>query len=368
MSNCTDHTIRILTAFALLASFACAKPLPEKAPLAVSPVEIGSREQRDVSNVVVLSDGSGSMYMAKTFPESKSLSQSFVKAMPDKNARGVGQYDAGFIGFGGEERETAPLAAFDRSALSSAAQRTHIMGQLDGTGGTTPIVDLIDEVGEQLEGRSGKTAVVLFSDGVATRPTDALAAAMALSEARPDPVCFHGVQVGDDPVGRKFLTELAGVSTCGSVRSASEVNSPSALQQYAKSVMVGPAMAAAPVTKPVAPSACSGTIRLRGIEFAFDKADIDPVGAVVLDAAAGTLSNCPNISLSVNGHTDSVGAESYNQALSERRAGAVRGYLVNAGIDPRRLTTRGFGESQPVADNATADGRARNRRVELKPR
>jgi OOP family OmpA-OmpF porin len=67
----------------------------------------------------------------------------------------------------------------------------------------------------------------------------------------------------------------------------------------------------------------------------------------------------------VEGHTDSQGSESYNQALSERRANTVLNYLVSNGIDGDRLSASGFGENSPVADNATAEGRARNRRVDL---
>lgn len=367
MSNSTSQVRFLLAISASFLAFACAHRLPDRAPLSVSPADFGAREQRAVSNVVVLADASGSTYMQKTFPEVKQLSQGFVKALPAKTARGPRTYNGGFIGFGGDERVAAPLASFDRAALSSAAGRNHIMGQPDGTGGTTNIHAVIGEAAAQLEGKSGKTAIVLFSDGVASQPKRALAAAEALVASRSEPVCFHGVQVGDKAEGRAFLQQLAALTPCGSVRSASEVSSASALQSYAKNVMAGKAEPVAKPTPPPTDTACTGTIRLRGIEFGFDKAVIDPVGTVVLDAAAATLAKCPNIAVSINGHTDSVGADAYNQALSERRANSVRSYLLTKGIPARRMTTRGFGESQPVADNRTKDGRARNRRVELKP-
>ena len=88
---------------------------------------------------------------------------------------------------------------------------------------------------------------------------------------------------------------------------------------------------------------------------------------VVLDAAVDQLKQCPNVSLRVDGYTCSIGAEGYNDGLSERRADAVRSYLINAGVDSGRLETRAFGESNPVASNATEDGRVQNRRVELSP-
>jgi OOP family OmpA-OmpF porin len=121
-----------------------------------------------------------------------------------------------------------------------------------------------------------------------------------------------------------------------------------------------PPMAPAP-----APDECARIV-LRGVNFAFDRAEIDEASAVVLDVAADTLKGCPNVAVRVEGHTDSVGTDAYNQGLSERRANAVRNYLVDHGVSASRLTAVGFGESQPVASNDTAEGRALNRRVELK--
>ena len=110
----------------------------------------------------------------------------------------------------------------------------------------------------------------------------------------------------------------------------------------------------------------SQRIVLRGVQFEFDKSDIRPDAGVILDEAASQLAQVPNTRVSVEGHTDSSGADAYNQSLSERRAGSVRDYLAAKGVDAGRLSTAGYGESQPVADNATDEGRALNRRVELK--
>ncbi|MOA46899.1 Outer membrane porin F precursor [compost metagenome] len=71
------------------------------------------------------------------------------------------------------------------------------------------------------------------------------------------------------------------------------------------------------------------------------------------------------VSIKVVGHTDSVGSDAYNQALSERRASSVAEYLLSQGVAPNKVTSEGRGESQPIADNETEEGRAKNRRVEL---
>ena len=103
-----------------------------------------------------------------------------------------------------------------------------------------------------------------------------------------------------------------------------------------------------------------------GVNFEFDSAKLTADSKAALDDALKVMLNNSGLMVEVAGHTDSVGTESYNKALSERRAKAVKAYLVERGIDGDRLTTRGYGESEPVADNATEAGRAENRRVELR--
>lgn len=99
--------------------------------------------------------------------------------------------------------------------------------------------------------------------------------------------------------------------------------------------------------------------------FAFDKSDLTPAARSQLDALMAKLQNADVVSIKVVGHTDSKGSDAYNQALSERRASSVAAYLLSQGLAPNKLTSEGKGESEPVADNATEEGRAKNRRVEL---
>lgn len=126
-----------------------------------------------------------------------------------------------------------------------------------------------------------------------------------------------------------------------------------------------PAPEPAPVAEAPLPAPTQKRIVLRGVTFAFDSAEIDGDAVGILDAAVAALGEAPAADVIVAGHTDSIGSEAYNQQLSERRATSVRNFLVGRGIEADRLTVRAYGESQPVADNATAEGRAQNRRVEL---
>lgn len=106
-------------------------------------------------------------------------------------------------------------------------------------------------------------------------------------------------------------------------------------------------------------------VDLRGVEFDFDRATLRPESQQTLNEAAEVLRQYPDIRVEVAGHTDSIGTVEYNQGLSERRAQSVYEYLVGQGIASHRLTSRGYGELSPIADNATREGRQRNRRVEL---
>lgn len=103
-----------------------------------------------------------------------------------------------------------------------------------------------------------------------------------------------------------------------------------------------------------------------GITFAYDRYDIQPQFQQTLDQVAQTLSTYNQTYIDVLGHTDSTGSDAYNQGLSERRAQSVASYLTARGVQPARIATRGYGESAPIATNATDAGRAANRRVEIK--
>jgi len=127
--------------------------------------------------------------------------------------------------------------------------------------------------------------------------------------------------------------------------------------------VVVPPVAAAPV--PVAPPVATKVTYAADAFFDFDKSVLKPEGRAKLD---DLISKIQGINLEVIiavGHTDSVGSDAYNQKLSIRRSEAVKAYLVTKGIERNRVYTEGKGEKQPVADNKTAEGRAKNRRVEI---
>ncbi|HDP88906.1 MAG TPA: OmpA family protein [Thioalkalivibrio sp.] len=109
-------------------------------------------------------------------------------------------------------------------------------------------------------------------------------------------------------------------------------------------------------------------IILEGVNFRNDRAELTPTSTDTLNEVAETLRRYPELQVAIEGHTDSSGADDYNMDLSQRRAESVRMYLITKGIDSGRLTAIGYGEERPIASNATPEGRAQNRRVELEIR
>jgi OOP family OmpA-OmpF porin len=355
--------MRLRIGIALIAALALgcsAKQLPSESPISVSPLQFQSGEARQPDQVIVITDASGTMYEHKTFPLAKALTQTFIAAMPEANAPAArpGGYSAGLISFGGDERIGAALAPFNRGSLANTAASYRLLGELGGFGGRTPYRNVLAESRAQLAGKSPHSALVIFSDGIPDSEERAMASAKALIKSYNGSVCIHTVQTGDEPAGAAFLDRLAKLTGCGSARSAASVRDSSAFMQFTRKVFSGRGA-------PPRVDACSGVIRLRGVEFEFDSAALTGASSVVLDVALDSLKTCPNIPVRVEGHTDSIGSDDYNQRLGLRRAQAVRQYFVDRGVSSSRISAKSFGESRPIASNDTDEGRALNRRVEL---
>jgi len=127
-----------------------------------------------------------------------------------------------------------------------------------------------------------------------------------------------------------------------------------------------PAAPAAPTPPKPAPTSVKQSVVIQADAlFDFDKSVLRPDGKKSIDDAVAKMKGVDVEMVIATGHTDSVGSDAYNQKLSERRAAAVKDYLASKGIPAAKITTIGKGESQPVATNKTAEGRQKNRRVDI---
>jgi len=372
----------ILTLLSALSLGALACASHQAAPSIDAPVLVpGAQERVAIDQLVVLIDASSSVSEASLFQDEKSLVRSFAKSMPD------GGYETSVIAFGGFARDRVDAARFDRSRIVSAADATPHLAE------GTPIHKAIREAGAQLEGKSGRAAIVLYSDGEITteggKELDAqlaLDAAAEVAEAYDGELCIHTVRVGDEAEGATLLRALADTTSCGSYREREGVTTVATLHQFERDVFLGaaptPRVAAAPVDADGdgvigANDLCPNTPRVFASEvdaqgcvtvralFDHDSAKLRAGTSSELEKVVQVLKENPEVRVSLDGYTDSTGSDVYNETLSQRRAEAVRQYLVGAGIDASRLEAKGYGETNPIGDNATDAGRQQNRRTEI---
>lgn len=253
--------------------------------------------------------------------------------------------------------------------------------KISEAGGTSPMHTALDASGkEELKSVSGKTAVIIISDGQPESSLESpitLKAAQALKDQLGAGLCYYPIYVGDDKKGAVLMDEIARIGKCGFSSNADNLLTNAGMAKFVEDVFLTK-KPMAPATKAAAPPAAPAPVVLKGTNaqgiwvvdeayFDFDKSVVKPKAFDFLNQVADVLKTYPQITLKVQGHTDSIGTKEYNDALSIRRAQAVKTYLMNRGISGDRMTLEGFNFSKPVAPNSTPEGRALNRRVELHP-
>ncbi len=244
-------------------------------------------------------------------------------------------------------------------------------------GGTSPMHAALTASGqEELKGISGKTAVLIISDGQEEFGLESpitIKAAQTLKDQVGEGLCYYPILVGDNAQGLVLMEDISRIGKCGFVSNADNLLTDAGMSQFVKDVFLTkkPVPQKPAVVKP-APVVLKG-VNEQGVWvvdetfFDFDKSVVKPEAFDYLNQVVEELKTYPRIKVNIQGHTDSIGTKTYNDALSIRRAQAVKTYLTNRGISGDRLTLEGFGFSKPAATNKTAKGRALNRRVEIHP-
>jgi OOP family OmpA-OmpF porin len=258
-----------------------------------------------------------------------------------------------------------------------------------GPGGDSslPLAKAITSAGKDLASSQGPIALIIVSDGVDMDQAP-VKAAKALNSRFGDRLCIDTVQVGDDPGGKAILEQIAGASGCGFSTTADKLATSSSLGGFVEGIFLAKPAPMAAVPKPMdsdkdgvsdnldqCPNTPMGaTVDARGcwtyaavVLFDINSAEVKSEAYPMLNEAVLIMKKNPDLNVEVDGHTDSTGTAAYNMTLSVKRAEAIQDHLVTRGVDPKRLTTKGFGITKPAASNDTKEGRAKNRRVEFTP-
>jgi OOP family OmpA-OmpF porin len=279
-------------------------------------------------------------------------------------------------------------APYEKSALDDG------LNKIGFSVGESPLNLALDATAQDFKSAQGDIAVIIFTDADKdVMVYDAVKkSAAALKAQYGNRICFYAVQIGVDPEGKELLEQVVQMGQCGCYVTGDQIASSEGMADFVTKVFLKkapPKPAPVVVEKiiildsdgdgvPDNLDKCPGTPKgarvnkdgcwvLEDVLFDFDKSNIKPQFCHLLDEVVVVFQNNPGLRAQIAGHTDSVGTAAYNKKLSFRRANAVVGYLVKKGIAKDRLRAEGFGFTQPVASNDTAEGRALNRRVQLTP-
>ncbi|MGE4505038.1 MAG: OmpA family protein [Desulfovibrionaceae bacterium] len=307
-----------------------------------------------VDNFILFVDHSGSMAQkvggAKKIDTAKNLITAMNNAIPE-------------LGYTSAVYTFAPVASYSQPATYSTAA---VQSAVDGIstdynifGRQTPMGNGIIDLDSVLSGLSGKTAVIMVTDGNSNKGADPVAQAQAVYAKYDGKVCFHVVSLADTANGQMVIDEIRALNGCSVAADAATLMGDSAaLNKFVEDVFWAE-QAAAPA--PVEPMAEAIVIRLN---FDFDKYNIKDVEVPKVEQALMLMQERPGKTFQLEGWTDSVGSDEYNMGLSQRRADSVKSWLVEHGMDAARIDSVGKGKSFKY-DNSTSDGRFQNRRVEI---
>ena len=253
-------------------------------------------------------------------------------------------------------------------------------------GGSSPLEVALENASSDLSKDTGNIALLVVSDAYKVS-AETLTQATALEKQFGDRLCIYSVWVGNkhEQPGKFVLQELSNIVGCGKSVDISTVSSDATTAAFVEEMLYNKTKITAkpavldddkdgvpnsaddcPTTPKKAKVNKHGCWAFTGVEFNHNKSSIKTGYEKLFDNATEILKANPTLIVEIQGHTDSSGSAKYNEQLSGLRARAVKAILVKNGIESSRLTTKGFGESTPIATNDTAEGRDTNRRVEFK--
>ncbi len=334
----------------MLLAGGCAKPqtAQQASQFQVQPL-VKEMWRQKADNLVFVLDASASMSQThnglEKFAIGRNVVARFNKTMPDLAIK-------------------AALRSFGHSLTYSYKSTISVYGLTDYSqtdlanalftivpaGGPSPMDKSLKATADDLKAAEGKIAMVVVSDGQDMNNAS-LNAAMDLNTQYGDRLCVYTVLIGDDAAGRTLLSKISQVTGCGQAIAAEDVATGSTMADFVTTVLLEKA----------------DSWIFKDIKFEIDKDVLMTSSYPTLEKIVTILRDRPEISIEIQGHTDSTASAAYNMDLSRRRALTVMKYLKSKGVLPSRMTARGYGEGRPIDTNVTDEGKANNRRVELKP-
>jgi OOP family OmpA-OmpF porin len=334
------------------------------------------------------------------FMIAKDVVRRMNNTMPEMEIQGTLQrFGYGFSGKGKLTEAVYGPTTYSRFGLEQALQ------SIITPGGDSPAGLAIGATSEILRSTEGKTAVIVVSDGEKLKD-EPLMKVKTLKNQFGDRACLYTIWVGSKTESKEFMEKLAAEMRCGFSITADDIATSEDMADFVRKVFfardsdrdgVPDDADACPGTPPgiqVDASGCSvdsdgdgvaddvdacpdtprgaivdhrGCWVVKGVKFDYKKWDVKPQFNSNLDNIINILKKAPGLKIRIEGHTDNIGSEKYNLKLSEKRAQAIKDYLVGRGIDQSRITSVGYGLSKPIAGNDTKEGQALNRRAELIP-
>ena len=329
--------------------------------LAITAGQAGAGEKLTpkVDSFVLFQDYSGSMQEQFMGERKIDFSKSLLTRMNER-IPALG-YTAGMYTF----------APYSEVVASSPYQSNGMAAGIDSLntefpqfGRQTPMGDGLNALGAVLDEMPGRKAVIIISDGEENRGADPLGVAKDLYAFNGKDLCFHVVSLANSAKGQALLDRIADLSDCSVTANAADLTDDAALDQFVKTVFYDTKMTPEPMKKAMVKEKMAEKIVFRNVVFDFDSAAIRDDMTPILDEAAAIIKDAGG-SVLVEGYTDNLGPEAYNQALSERRASSAKAYLADKGVAADKVATKGLGERNPKYDNNTLEGRKLNRRVAI---
>jgi OOP family OmpA-OmpF porin len=381
------------------------------------PIPAGKWNKK-VDYLYFILDASSSMSEAYKLETAKSVITNFNKTMPPLDIQ------VALRSFGHDEKVASKSSVLMvKPQMYTSALLDAGLAKVTRAGGTSPLDLALKDANDDLKDVKAPIALIIVSDGKDMDDTP-IAAAKALKDMHGDGICIYTVQVGQAAEGQILLAKVAQAAGCGKAVTAQSLENGTAMNAFVREVLLGGVVDSdgdgvaddrdrcphtprgvkvdasgcpldsdkdgvrddldqcpgTPVGTKVDAKGCpvpmatksaevtaAGTWIYKDIQFEINRSDLKESSYPILDEIVAALKAQPNLKIEIQGHTDNTGAHAYNVGLSQKRAESVQAYLESKGIDSARMTSKGFGPDRPIDTNNTKQGRARNRRVELKP-